>query len=323
MRRGTGQRVTTDGTFNLLLDLVESETGGIAPDSRRYSDERDHLDQLMVWTLVYPGPVAETIRCNDCCTEQAHLSGSKDHYYCAECGRLDIDPANCRSRLVTIDSVVARCAMGLLDNNISGITPHAGGHIWKLGVLRPRRGTTTVYFARHLHTPEVARQLRKIIERDSALTGHLVVTSTLPEAHCSSGLEGLKWKYLPDVATMSNGRIDFDWQRISDLRPHSPSASTPPTTLRFLRTDGEVYVDGKKYKLLPQERSILLYLIDDTDHEATKDEIKKAINSKANHFRIAGVFKRHPEVFKAFILWDEVTEVYELPIPACDIGIPL
>jgi hypothetical protein len=67
----------------------------------------------------------------------------------------------------------------------------------------------------------------------------------------------------------------------------------------------------------------LLALIDTADHELSLTDLRQALGTVAEEFKPNKIFRRHKAVYMAFVQISEFDGMYQLILPAEDIGLDL
>lgn len=299
-----------------LLERAKPEINGLTLCSGEHAEAGQ---QLLRERMLVIGTPLEWVTCPECGVETARVVRELAHdsilLSCPECGDVKA-PRRLRdtfrpspAKLVTAIAI----GLGLSSTTVKQIEPDA---CWYLGTTEPVRGKpVTWYFARHLHQPKVAQRLRDQISLDKTVSSCRILTSSalpLPEGSPMAGLEVIN---LASIARISQSKFEFFADRLSAPGPQVIEESVPGTTLRYVESKGRVYIDGDAYDLEPQQKSILLALIQDRDHEMDRDALRSACNSTAEKFSPRKVFDRNSKAYQTFIRYDRADERYALVIP--------
>lgn len=89
------------------------------------------------------------------------------------------------------------------------------------------------------------------------------------------------------------------------------SERKPRTTLKYLN-EGVAYVEGERIELNPMQVRLLQALVDDLDHEMTREELKEKCGSQAQRFTPVKVFQRKELVYRTFVQHLQGDAVYQL-----------
>lgn len=117
------------------------------------------------------------------------------------------------------------------------------------------------------------------------------------------------------VGRVGQSTFEFFPDRQATPGPQVLAEAAPGTTLRYVRNDAKVFIDGVEYPLEPAQQSILVALIDDLDHEMDKDALKTACNSQMQRFSPSKVFERNALAYRTFIRYQRDDARYALTIP--------
>lgn len=303
-----------------LLERDKPEINGQALVDR--DQARAGLDLLRERLLVV-GSARSWVTCPECGVHTARVVRELAHAQmllsCDECGEVNAPRRLQETYKVHLTKVVDRLLTGLGLNHTAKkeiMTDQA----WRMGTTEPARGKAmTWYFARNLHDPKVAYRVREQIRLDQASQSSKILTSTELPLPDGSPLEGFDVVNLASVGRISQSTIEFFPERLALVASVSMDETPLGTTLRTTR-QGRVYVDGKSYELEPRQQKILIALIEDRDHEMTRDALRTACGSQAKDFSPSKVFNRNQDVYQAFICYQQSDDVYALIIPAGDHG---
>lgn len=117
------------------------------------------------------------------------------------------------------------------------------------------------------------------------------------------------------MGRVSQSTFTFFAHRQPISGPQILAEAAPGTTLRYVRTAAEAFVDGVSYALEPRQQAMLLALIDDWDHEMDKDSLKRACGSQAQRITPSKVYERIPIVYQTFFRYQPMDDRYLLFIP--------
>ena len=184
---------------------------------------------------------------------------------------------------------------------------------WRLGVAETTRtNAVTWYFARHLHTPVVAKHVLEQVRADHALRSAKILTSSevpLPEG---SPLRDFTVLNLSAAARLAHSRFVFFTHR-ADTPPAAIVSSTPPiNSLIYLRSLSVAYVEGQSYALEPMQVKILVALLDNHAHRMEPAALRDACASDADPFQPVKFFGRRKKVYETFIRYAAGDKEYEL-----------
>lgn len=312
-------QISTTSVLCQLLEREKPEVNGMALLNGQYgSAGKDLLRER----LLVIGQSLSHVTCSECEIELARvvrdLAHEKILLYCDECGEVNSPRSLQETYKVSLPKFIDRLMLGL------GTTPSAKKEInpevaWRIGITEPTRGKPfTWYFARHLHDHKVAQRLVETIRRDQAHKSAKIITSSelpLPEG---SPLMSFDVVNLSAVARISQSKFEFFSDRMAVPVAVSIDAPQFQTTLRFVRNEDKVRVDGRTYELEPRQKDILLALIENSDHEMETSALRTACNSQANQFSPSKAFERNVQVYKKFIKYQSDDRVYTLKIPEED-----
>ncbi len=316
-----------------LLDFPEQQINGKAVFEGEWSSA---ANTLMEAGLLAKDDDLPSATCYDCWIELARVVDDPPKSYavredqvlqmCTECGPI-VAPAYVRRMYrLALPRLITKLLVGLdfSPNGMKAIDKDAFAdertwQLWRLGTSTAKRGKgVTWYFGRQLHQVEVALRLREQIAADQALQSCVILTSSEVPLPKSSPLTGFDVRSLITVGQIEAHSFAFFADRHPAPGVQRLEEAVPGTTLRYLKPDGVVYIDGEAIKLEPRERKLLLALIDDLDHEMDNTGLRDKVGSVAEKFSPSKVFDRKPHVYRTFIRFLREDERYQLQIPPED-----
>jgi len=277
------------------------------------------LDTLAEWRLARPGKLPEYMVCPECFDAQAKID-TIEQITCPECGQQSMPEIQIRGREIWTDRVLNSMKLGLTDSS----PPHSiliTNHLWKIGQLSERQKIRTVYFGRRLHDPDIAGLAVEKIRLGGSMQSCILITSTQPSLLQHHELGNLRPLYLAEVMQLDEkGRLVFDFERLgaTAIAPEADAIPADLTSLRYLESEGVVYLNGGRIDLSRQEKNLLLALLNHPDHELDKGALRDAVESQAQAFKPRETFKHHLDVYDHFIEYLAGDRVYHLKIPDSD-----
>lgn len=316
-----------------LLEFSEQQIHGTAVFEGEWSSA---AKTLMGAGLLIKDDDLPSATCYDCWIELARVVDNPPKSYavregqvlqmCPECGPV-VAPAYVRQRYrLALPRLITKLLVGL-DFSPTGMkaidkdafADERAWQLWRLGTSMAKRGKgVTWYFGRQLHQVEVALRLREQIAADQALQSCVILTSSEVPLPKSSPLTGFDVRSLITVGQIEAHSFTFFADRHPAPGVQRLEEAVPGTTLRYLRPEGVVYIDGEAIKLEPRERKLLLALIDDLDHEMDNASLRDKVGSVAEKFSPSKVFDRKPHVYRTFIRFLREDDRYQLQIPPED-----
>jgi hypothetical protein len=308
----------------LLCRLLQRRTPEINGQSLFAGMDAEAGKILQRERLLTIGPSLDWVTCPECGVELARVVRvvEPDQLVldCPECETVAAPLALRQTYKVNLARVVRYLSsgIGLTDQPAHEVVPDRA---WKLGVTEPRRGKpVTWYFARDLRDGELASALARQVAADHAGPSHRIVTSTLSPLTPSSPLHGHDVVHLADIGRISQSRFDLFNERAGKTGAAVIDPVPRHTTLYYLRAEGKVYVDGEAFGLEPAPRDILLALINDRDHEMSREALRDACGSQAKNFSPSKAFDRARKVYQTFVEHRKGDAVYALKIAPDDRG---
>jgi hypothetical protein len=223
--------------------------------------------------------------------------------------------------VVNTERVVGHLPAGL-DLNRHQVECLVPDLAWRMGLVEERRGKpVTWYFARHLNRDTTAQKLLIHLSGHRADRSARILTSSPVPLPVSSPLAQYEVVHLADLMRVSQNRFECFANRVMEptavYQVHD-SATDRGTTLRYVRSERNAYIDGVAYPLEAMQANILLALIDDFDHRMEGGALRDACGSDAERFAPIKFFGRNPLVYKTFIRYIFGDKEYALIIPDGD-----
>lgn len=316
-----------------LLEQADTRINGRAVFEGEWATAAQPL--LAAKLLAYDS-VLPSATCYECWIELARVVDDPPKSYalrkdqvlqmCPECGPIVAPAYVCQMYRPALPRLITKLLVGLdfSPNGMKAIDKDATAdertwQLWRLGTRTAKRGKgVTWYFGRQLHQVDVALRLREQIAADQALQSCVILTSSEVPLPKASPLTGFEVRSLITVGQIEAHSFAFFADRHPAPGVQRLEEAVPGTTLRYLRPDGVVYIDGEAIKLEPRERKLLLALIDDLDHEMDNAALRDKVGSVAEKFSPSKVFDRKPRVYRTFIRFLREDERYQLQIPPED-----
>ena len=311
----------------LLCRMLESTAKEISGPLLSDPGNQDALAQLRREHLVGFGEPLNWLQCPECRDDMARvvreLPGDKVLLLCGgDCEDFEVPRSVCQTTVVNVERVVGHLATGLNLNRhqTECLVPDLA---WRMGLIEERRGKpVTWYFARHLNRDTTAQKLLIHLSGHRADRSARILTSSPVPLPASSPLAQYEVVHLADVMRVSQNRFECFANRVMEpvavYQVHD-SATDRGTTLRYVRSERNAYIDGVAYPLEAMQANILLALIDDFDHRMEGSALREACGSSARHFRPVKQFDRNKLVYETFIRYIPGDKEYELVIPANDL----
>jgi len=309
-----------------LLDRADPQINGKALFEGEWAVGAQPLLKTKMLTI---GEPLEYVTCTECWIELARvvreLSEREIRLSCPECQQVDapkyvrdtykLIPARLVSKLL-VGLGLAATVMKEFDKD----TPRKET-LWRLGMTTPKRGKpVTWYFGRMLHRAENALRLRDQIAADKSVQSAIVLTSSEVPLPAGSALTGFDVRSLFMVGQIEEHGFTFFADRFDAPGPQLLDEAAPNTTLRYVKTESVVFLEGNQIELEPRQQKLLAALIDDLDHELDNAALRDKVASVAENFSPSKVFDRIPKVYRAFIRYQREDERYALIIPEEDHG---
>jgi len=312
----------------LLCRMLESTAKEISGPLLSDPGNQDALAQLRREHLVGFGEPLNWLQCPECRDDMARvvreLPGDKVLLLCGgDCEDFEAPRSVCQTTVVNVERVVGHLAAGLNLNRhqIECLVPDLA---WRIGLFEERRGKpVTWYFARHLNRDTTAQKLLIHLSGHRADRSARILTSSPVPLPASSPLAQYEVVHLADLMRVSQNRFEFFANRVMEpaavYQVHD-LATDQGTTLRYVRSERNAYIDGVAYPLEAMQANILLALIDDFDHRMEGSALRDACGSSARNFRPVKQFDRNKLVYETFIRYIPGDKEYELVIPANDLA---
>jgi hypothetical protein len=312
----------------LLCRMLESTAKEISGPLLSDPGNQDALAQLRREHLVGFGEPLNWLQCPECRDDIARvvreLPGDKVLLLCGgDCEDFEAPRSVCQTTVVNVERVVGHLAAGLNLNRhqIECLVPDLARRI---GLFEERRGKpVTLYFARHLNRDTTAQKLLIHLSGHRADRSARILTSSPVPLPASSPLAQYEVVHLADLMRVSQNRFEFFANRVMEpaavYQVHD-LATDRGTTLRYVRSERNAYIDGVAYPLEAMQANILLALIDDFDHRMEGSALRDACGSSARNFRPVKQFDRNKLVYETFIRYIPGDKEYELVIPANDLA---
>lgn len=312
-------QVDATALFCRLLERTKPEINGQALLEGEHQVAAAHLRRERMLVL---GKILDWVTCPECGIETAQvvreLSSDQMLLHCPECG----DVVGSRRLRETHKAALQKFIPGLLNGlglSANGMKQVEPDLIWRLGTTEEKRGkAVTWYFSRHLHRTEVASRLREQISIEKTTQSCVILTSSEMPLPAGSPLTEFDVRPLFTVGRVGQSTFEFFSDRQAIPGPQALGEAIPDTTLKYVRDQAKVFINGTEYPLEPRQQSILIALIDDLDHEMDKDALKTACKSQAQRFSPSKEFERNRVVYQTFIRYLRDDERYALTIPADD-----
>jgi hypothetical protein len=310
----------------LLCRMLESTAKEISGPLLSDPGNQDALAQLRREHLVGFGEPLNWLQCPECRDDMARvvreLPGDKVLLLCGgDCEDFEAPRSVCQTTVVNVERVVGHLAAGL-DLNRHQIECLLPDLVWRIGLVEERRGkTVTWYFARHLNRDTTAQKLLIHLSGHRADRSARILTSSPVPLPASSPLAQYEVVHLADLMRVSQNRFECFANRVMEpaavYQVHD-STTDRGTTLRYVRSQRNAYIDGVAYPLEAMQANILLALIDDFDHRMESSALRDACGSDAERFAPIKFFGRNPLVYKTFIRYIFGDKEYALIIPDGD-----
>lgn len=309
-------QVQATSLFCRLLEQSKPEINGQALCGGDNAVAATHLLRERVLVL---GKPRDWVTCPECDIETARvvrdLTPDLIALHCPECGDVSASRRLRETHKVALQKFIASLlnGLGFAANGSKQIEPDL---IWRLGTTEATRGKAmTWYFARQLYRPDIAVRLREQIALERTTQSCVVLTSSELPLPAGSAMTEFDVRSLFMVGRVGQSTFEFFPDRQATPGPQVLAEAAPGTTLRYVRNDAKVFIDGVEYPLEPAQQSILVALIDDLDHEMDKDALKTACNSQMQRFSPSKVFERNALAYRTFIRYQRDDARYALTIP--------
>lgn len=312
-------QIQASSLFCRLLEQSKPEINGQALCGGDNAVAATHLLRERVLVL---GKPLDWVTCPECGIETARvvrdLTPDVIALNCPECGDVSASRRLRETHKVALQKFIPSLLNGLslAANGSKQIEPDL---IWRLGTTEATRGkAVTWYFARQLYRPDIAVRLREQIALERTTQSCVVLTSSELPLPAGSAMTEFDVRPLFTVGRVGQSTFEFFTDRQAASGPQVLAEAAPGTTLRYVRTDGKAFIAGVEYPLEPRQKTILVALIDDLDHEMDNEALKSACGSQAQRFSPSKVFERNPLVYQTFIRYQRDDERYALIIPEED-----
>ncbi len=299
-----------------LLEMNQSQINGAA----MVGPEHDQAGrELLHERLLGIGSSLAYVTCPECGVELARVvrQTGRDQImlHCDECQEVTAGIALQQTYKVHLSKLIDRLADSLDLPPVSRKVINAD-KAWRLGVAETTRANAvTWYFARHLHTPVVAKHVFEQVRADHALRSAKILTSSevpLPEG---SPLRDFTVLNLSATARLAHSRFVFFTDRADTPPAATASEPAPTNSLIYLRSLSVAYVEGQSYALEPMQVKILVALLDNHDHRMEPAALREACASDADPFQPVKFFGRRKKVYETFIRYAAGDKEYELILP--------
>ncbi len=306
----------------LLCRMLESTAKEISGPLLSDPGNQDALAQLRREHLVGFGEPLNWLQCPECRDDMARvvreLPGDKVLLLCGgDCEDFESPRSVCQTTVVNAERVVGHLATGLNLNRhqIECLVPDLA---WRMGLIEDRRGKpVTWYIARHLNRDTTAQKLLIHLSGHRADRSARILTSSPVPLPASSPLAQHEVVHLADLMRVSQNRFECFANRVMEpaavYQVHDLTTDRG-TTLRYVRSERNAYIDGVAYPLEAMQANILLALIDDFDHRMEGSALREACGSSARNFRPVKQFDRNKLVYETFIRYIPGDKEYELVI---------
>jgi hypothetical protein len=310
----------------LLCRMLESAAKEISGLLLSDPGNQDALAQLRREHLVVFGERLNWLQCPECRDDMARvvreLPGDKVLLLCGgDCEDFEAPRSVCQTSVVNTERAVGHLAAGL-DLNRHQIECLVPDLAWRMGLIEERRRKpVTWYFARHLNRDITAQKLLIHLSGHRADRSARILTSSPVPLPASSPLAQHEVVHLADLMRVSQNRFECFANRVMEpaavYQVHD-STTDRGTTLRYVRSERNAYIDGVAYPLEAMQANILLALIEDFDHRMEGSALRDACGSDAERFAPIKFFGRNPLVYKTFISYIFGDKEYALIIPDGD-----
>ncbi|MDP2431659.1 MAG: hypothetical protein Q8O33_06480 [Pseudomonadota bacterium] len=315
-------QVDATALFCRLLERAKPEINGQA---LRLGADAVAAKLLLHERVLVHGALLDWVTCPECGVQTARVVQDKSKetiaLLCPECGDVEGPRPLRETYKVALQKFVVSLLNGL-GFSLNGMKPIVPDLIWRLGTTEAKRGkAVTWYFARRLLRPEVASRLREQINLDQSAQSCVILTSSETPLPAGSALTEFDVRPLFTVGRVGQNTFEFFQNRQADPGPQILDEAVPGTTLRYVRDQGKVFIEGAEYLLDPTQKNILVALIDDHDHEMGNDAIKTSCGSQAQRFSPSKAFDKNEatqRVYRTFVIFQRGDERYRLIIPEND-----
>lgn len=309
----------------LLCRLLERSQAEITGSLLREIEQKSASELLLRERILVSSNPLDWITCPECNIETARVvretSVDQILLLCPECEDFEVPRYHREIHKVSIQKFIRRLLNGL-NLSINGMKQIEPDHLWRLGSTEEKRGKAlTWYFARRLYRPEIAHHLCNQIILEKTMQSCIILTSSEVPLPAGSMLAEFDVRPLFTVGRIGSSTFEFYRDRLNTHGAQILEEAIPGTTLRYVKNNRKVYINGSEYLLEPIQQRILLALIDDRDHEMNKEAIKSACGSESGHFSPSKAFDRNDDtklVYRTFIKFLSEDDCYSLIIPEED-----
>lgn len=293
----------------LLCRMLESTAKEISGPLLSDPGNQEALSQLRREHLVGFGEPLNWLQCPECRDDMARvvreLPGDKVLLLCGgDCEDFEAPRSVRQTTVVNTERLVGYMATGL-DLNRHQVECLVPDLVWRMGLVEERRGKpVTWYFARQLNRDTTAQKLLIHLSGHRAYRSARILTSSPVPLPASSPLAQYEVVHLADVMRVSQNRFEFFANRVMEpaaMYQVRDLATDRGTTLRYVRSERNAYIDGVAYPLEAMQVNILLALMDDFDHRMEGSALRDASGSDAERFAPIKFFGRNQLVYKTFI----------------------
>jgi hypothetical protein len=309
-----------DLALRLLCELLERPEEPISPDAIRYSGEAETFRYLQdLGALAKAEGICRRHLCHWCGAEdlvevQPHGDGYRG--YCTECGWIALTVEDVTPLRVD-GGRIARwlaAAVGLAREHRYEPEEQVPGQFWRLGEVTFNRKARTVFFGRRLHDPELVPSITHQVVQ-TCVPGRGVIVTSSPEVAPALLATGHAFVPLRAVVTLRKAGFAIDgldayWSGAWVRKPTSEE-----TSLRLLRSARVALIDGEEIPLSRQVCDFLCMLEDARGEPVHKAELAVAMETNADTFKGAQIFKRHKRVYDTFVRHDREGRYWLKPLP--------
>lgn len=299
-----------DRAFTRLCWMIEQADSRISPDAVWLSGEPEVYEHLReIEALSLSNELAIDIACRGCGSESYRpvlnpMAVQAEHPYrgyCVECGWIDLRSAEARYWCVQPLKIARWLASALHLAPKYAVEPVIDGVLWRLGETEHRRKRRTLFFARRL--AQSADAILKALA-ELATPGAEVIITTSDIASLKNSALGA-YTLVPLRAVAHLRKAGFVVENIDSYlaRPLALDESDE-TSLRPLRTQQAVFINGELISL-PKSACQFLLVLDDADgDEVHKTHLAEAMGMTLDRFKPGDIFRRHTQVRDTFVVSD-------------------
>ncbi|WP_157314535.1 hypothetical protein [Chitinibacter sp. GC72] len=297
-------------TLACLVRWLDNPNAPILIGASTRPEEHSARETLLGWRWLKPGQRLVTLNCPECGLG-APVHPEQDKLYCTDCGDIDIPSDELRAYHLDVGKIMTALQLGLnAGAQPAELIPQ---HLWLVGKVARKNKQIQVWLACGLGKSGVAQQIDEMLTQRQFHSQDILLTSSGPERWQNTPLAQRQPKLLLDSVHLGRANFHFDNGRLA-MRPVLANETLPDnlSTLDYV-TDGYAVVDGERHKLTPQQKKMLLALMQHPDHEMTKGQLQQAVGSTAAIFKPVDVFKKtNRAVYDRFIQYHDADEVYLL-----------